>query len=289
MAAPIQSDESQLELSRAIESSPTPVRGQLESAFERYEATHRREVESLHREVQLYRTLSTAGITAVTFAHESSGSSVKIISQSLGTVARRARRRLGSAYDDLLREPVQRIRRSVNNLASLGAATLRLVAHEKRRLSRIDLHRLVGTVVENYRPFLKARDVSVKIELAGGAPYLRGSEAAIESIVTNLLTNSVAAFEENATRDRLIRIRTEAADLVWTLTLEDNGPGIRGIAKREIWLPGRTTRRDGTGLGLTIVRDAVRDLGGQVDACESGELGGAVFMVELPVLGVLHK
>lgn len=287
VAAPIRSGESELELSRAIKSSPPRIRGRLETAFERYEATHKREVESLHREVQLYRTLSTAGITAVTFAHESSGSSVKVISQSLGTVARRARGRMGTAYDELLREPVQRIRRAVRNLAALGAATLRLVAHEKRRLSRIDLHGLVAAVLDNYKPFLTARDVRMKVELASSAPYLRGSEAAIESIVTNLLTNSVAAFEENATRNRTIRVRSDVADRIWTLTVEDNGPGIHGISKREIWLPGRTTRRDGTGLGLTIVRDAVRDLGGHVDAFESGELGGAVLVVELPVLGVV--
>ncbi len=286
--APVRSGESELEMKRVIRGSPPRIRGRLGSAFERYEASRNKEVESLQKEVQLYRTLSTAGITAVTFAHESSGNSVKVITQSIGTVARRARSRMGPAYSETLGEPVRRIRRAVKNLAVLGAATLRLVAHEKRRLSRIDLHELLAKVVKNYEPFLAARDVKLTVELGSGSPYLRGSEAAIESIVTNLLTNSVAAFEEDATRGRRIRMRTELSEGTWTLTVEDNGPGIRGISTREIWLPGRTTRRDGTGLGLTIVRDAVRDLGGRVDALESGESGGAVLLVELPVLGV-HK
>jgi C4-dicarboxylate-specific signal transduction histidine kinase len=39
-------------------------------------------------------------------------------------------------------------------------------------------------------------------------------------------------------------------------------------------------------LGLTIVRDAVTDLGGRVDAIEKGELGGAEIIIELPILGV---
>lgn len=284
--APVGSGESEVEMRRVIKGSPARIRGRLGSAFERYEASRNREVESLQKEVQLYRTLSTAGITAVTFAHESSGNSVKVITQSIGTVARRARSRLGPAYGDALAEPIKRIRRAVRNLAVLGAATLRLVAHEKRRLSRVDLHGLLKKVVKNYEPFLAARDVKLKVDLGTGSPYLRGSEAAIESIVTNLLTNSVAAFEEDATRGRRIRMRTELSDGTWTLTVEDNGPGIRGISTREIWLPGRTTRRDGTGLGLTIVRDAVRDLGGRVDALENGEIGGAVLLVELPVLGV---
>ena len=41
----------------------------------------------------------------------------------------------------------------------------------------------------------------------------------------------------------------------------------------------------GTGLGLTIVRDAVRDLDGDVDAREHGDLGGAEIIVQVPILG----
>jgi len=64
----------------------------------------------------------------------------------------------------------------------------------------------------------------------------------------------------------------------------DNGPGIEGIRLREIWLPGRTTRKNGTGLGLTIVRDAALDLGGTVSAKASGPLGGAEIIVSLPII-----
>jgi C4-dicarboxylate-specific signal transduction histidine kinase len=50
----------------------------------------------------------------------------------------------------------------------------------------------------------------------------------------------------------------------------------------EIWLPGRTTFPDGTGLGLTIVRDSVEEFGGRATAIAQGELGGAEFKVALP-------
>lgn len=65
----------------------------------------------------------------------------------------------------------------------------------------------------------------------------------------------------------------------------DNGPGIRGINVSDIWLPGETTYPNGTGLGLTIVRDTVQDLGGSVDAVGQGELGGAEIIIQLPILG----
>ena len=196
-----------------------------------------------------------------------------------------ARKLLKDDYSKFLQKPVDGIRRAVRSLAVLGTATLKLVDHEKRRVSRVDLHELLQEVLDTYDPFLKGRDVTVQTDFYAGNPYLRGSDAAIESIVTNLLNNSLAAFESGGTRDRVISISTSISQDRWTLTVHDNGPGIQGIRKTDIWLPGRTTRKNGTGLGLTIVRDAVKDLGGEVDATERGELGGAEITVELPILG----
>ena len=286
VAAPKRAGKAKRSMEVAIASAPVDTRKAIENAFASYESSRDREVDLLQKEIQLYRTLSTAGITAATFAHESSGNPIKVISQSIDAIARRAEKQLGEEYDTSLRRPVDGIRRAVKSLSVLGTATLKLVDHEKRRVSRVDLYELVQDLLNTYDPFLQGRDVKTQMELGVGRPYLRGSEAAIESIVTNLLNNCLAAFEAGGTRDRILRISTVVSHNRWRLKVEDNGPGIQGIRKADIWLPGRTTRKNGTGLGLTIVRDAAKDLGGDVAAIERGELGGAVITVELPILGV---
>ena len=272
----------------AIAELPESDRLPLEAAFRQYDRSRDRQEATLRKEVQLYRTLSTAGITAATFAHESSGNPIKVIKQSVEAVARRAREMLGDSYDDRLSRPVTGIRRAVNSLAVLGSATLRLLDHDKRRLSSVDLHEVVREVVDTFQPFLDGRHVAATLSLCPGAPYVRGSRAAIESIVTNLLNNSLTAFESAGTMERRIVLTTSVEDGAWRLAVSDNGPGIIDISTRDIWLPGRTTRKNGTGLGLTIVRDAVRDLDGDVDAREHGGLGGAEIIVEIPILGGLR-
>lgn len=285
--APKKSTEAKRYLKEAITSAPVPVvaRKKIEKALDSYERQHDRERDILQKEIQLYRTLSTAGITAVTFAHESSGNPIKVIAQSIDAIARRSKKLLGDTYHKLLSPPVVSIRKAVSSLSVLGMATLKLVNHEKRRISRVNLHDVVRNVLDTYGPFISGREVRVLLDLTEGNPYLRGSEAAVESIVTNLLNNSLAAFEDAGTQERTIRLSTITTNGSWQLSIEDNGPGIKGIRKAEIWLPGRTTRKNGTGLGLTIVRDAVNDLGGSVDAKEHAELGGAKITVELPILG----
>jgi C4-dicarboxylate-specific signal transduction histidine kinase len=132
---------------------------------------------------------------------------------------------------------------------------------------------------------LQERDVDVATVLASGNPYLRGSKAAIESIITNFLNNSLVWFEKVHVRKYKIEIRTEVSNGNLRIRFDDNGPGLEGIDPDDVWLAGETTRPNGTGLGLTIVHDAVKDLGGTVKAQAHGFLGGACFTVELPILG----
>ena len=284
-AAPKRSSKAKKAVQNAIEKAPSKAQNNLKTAFSSYEKSRDRQVSDLMNEIQLYRTLSTAGITTSTFAHESSGNPIKVISQSISAIERRAKKELGGRYSKLLGKPVLGILRSLKSLAVLGTATLKLLDHEKRRNSKLDLHSIVKEVLDTFGPFLEGRDVELDVRFCQGKPYLRGRQAAVESIVTNLLNNAVAAFEAGGTTDRLVRITTELEGEVWRLKVQDNGPGIKDIKLRDIWLPGRSTRKNGTGLGLTIVKDAASDMGGSVAANENGELGGAEMIVELPIFG----
>jgi C4-dicarboxylate-specific signal transduction histidine kinase len=269
-----------------IERVPEEVKKELSSAFSDYTAARDRETDALRKEVQLYRTLSTAGITTATFAHESNGGPIKVIVQATGAIERRGKALLKDEYGASLEEPVKSIRKATSSLSVLSQATLRLIDQDKRRIGRVDLHKVIKEVIRTFDPFLVGRDVEIQTQFAPGHPYLRGAEAALESVITNLINNSLAALEAASGPQRVLRVETSVDATTWCLSVSDNGPGIEGISLREIWLPGQTRRKGGTGLGLTIVRDAVSDMAGTVEARSHGELGGATFDVRLPILGV---
>jgi signal transduction histidine kinase len=283
--APEKTQKAKAVLEKAINAAPKPTQAKLRRAMQAYDNQKEREVDVLRKEVQLYRTLSTAGITAATFAHESSGNPIKVIQQSINAIQRRGKQQFDAQYDVSFAKPVDAIIRSIDTLGVLSSATLSLIDHDKRRMSRVDLHHVINNIVKMFDPFIKGRDVELKLNLDAGSPFIRGSEAAFESILTNLLNNSVSAFELDGTKNRTIRISTTIEDGMFTLAVADNGPGIVNVSKRAIWLPGVTTKPNGTGLGLTIVRDTVIDLGGKVDADEHCDLGGAEIFVDLPIVG----
>lgn len=283
--APMKVEKAREVLERAIKTAPKPAQAKLRRAVQAYDQQKEREVVVLRKEVQLYRTLSTAGITAATFAHESSGNPIKVIQQSINAIKRRGKEQLASKYEASFAKPIDAIIKSVDTLGVLSSATLSLIDHDKRRMSRVDLHLVINNIMKMFDPFLKGRDVEPELSLGAGTPYIHGSEAAFESILTNLINNSIAAFEMGGTPNRTLRVATAIENDTFTLAVADNGPGLVGISKKNIWLPGVTTKPHGTGLGLTIVRDTVIDLGGNVDAVEHSDLGGAEIKVNLPLVG----
>jgi len=176
--------------------------------------------------------------------------------------------------------------RTADDLALFPKIALRLLEREKRRQGRVKLHDAIHSVVGLIKPFVGMYKARIELNLTDTEPEIFGSVAAVESILMNLLTNALNAFVANGSipRERIVSIRTELQrNENVILRVLDSGPGIIKLTTDEIWLPGHTTSPDGTGLGLTIVRDSVLDLGGRVAAVPQGELGGAEFVIRLPL------
>jgi len=279
------SENESKKVENAIEKVAPKNREEVKESFEKFKKAKEREVKSLHKEVQLYRTLSSAGITASTFAHESEGNPLKVISISNKAIQTAGKKNFKEQFEKYIKRPSERIGDSIESLSVLSTVTLNLLEHEKRRLSKVFVHKVVNRIVDIFDPFIRGRKVELVTKLDLSDPYLRCSEAAIESIVSNLINNSLSALEFPGLQKRSILVTTELLDGELEMSVSDTGPGIQSIDKDEIWLPGKTTKENGTGLGLTIVRDTVVDLGGSVLAEPKSDLGGARISLIIPILG----
>jgi len=96
-------------------------------------------------------------------------------------------------------------------------------------------------------------------------------------MVTNLVLN---AFQSDEGRiDVVIKMEKISGGVQFTFT--DNGPGIPLHIQEQIFKPYFTTKKDGTGLGLTMIKQAVEQVGGKI-SFESSPGTGSTFSVVLP-------
>lgn len=271
---------------KIIRSVPKKHRTAVMSAVNRFDKAKQKEAIALKEDLQLYRSLATAGTTSAVFAHESHKPLTQILSVA-DSIKHRAKELLGDLFHQKLELPLKHLSAAAKALQSFSQLPLNLLRREKRRTGAVD----VGECADELVGYLKAFFADAKIELVLIKPakpvQVAGSRALIESILANLAMNALKAFDGKKARvdGRRVEIRITTDDGHAILKVLDNGPGIRGIGLEEMWLPGRTTSSDGTGFGLTIVRDSVVDLRGTRTAVANGELGGAEFTITLPLTG----
>ena len=253
--------------------------------LEGYDKIREEEVDILNEELQLYRSLATAGTTAAVFAHES-GMEINTLKGQVGILKFNMKQIISSQeYMERFSENFNIIYKVLDSIKNFARYPIHLLHRGKRTNKKINIHQVITEVIQLFDNFLNNANICVNLDKTNDDPYIQGSIALIESVLINLITNSINAFDVNNTNigDRKIVIRTEILNNNLWLRFMDNALGIRGIAIEEIWLPGRTTTPTGTGLGLKIAKDSIIDLGGQIDALANGEFGGAEFIIKLPL------
>lgn len=107
---------------------------------------------------------------------------------------------------------------------------------------------------------------------------IHGNRQMLLSALTNLAMNAMQAMKENGK----IEVRVTKVENNVCISLKDNGPGIAEEAQKQIFDPFYTTRTQGTGLGLAVVKAIAKSHGGDV-TLESKENKGCTFNVILPL------
>ncbi|MCZ9346442.1 ATP-binding protein [Streptomyces sp. TRM76130] len=267
-----------------LKSLPAQQKAVIAPQWEKLAASEERRIQALEDDRLLYRTLGTLGTSTAVFAHEALGPAGRL-GRLLHTMELAALDLLGDQqYAEHLAEPTRVAQQTAESVHAFAGLPLRLLQKPKRILTDVDINQVCTDLVKMFRPHLAPWSIDPELQLCSERPLVRSTVADIESIMANLLTNATRALMEKAAppEGRLILIRTESEQDSVRITVADNGPGISKLAIDEIWLPGKTTSENGTGLGLTIIRDIVNDMKGSRQVLECGELGGAEFQITLP-------
>ncbi|KIC48891.1 ATP-binding protein [Tateyamaria sp. ANG-S1] len=166
----------------------------------------------------------------------------------------------------------------------MGAITRQLKSYARKgqdALSPVNMGDALASSLSMMEPQLRQRQVLINRVVPPEPIEVMGDRMRIEQVMVNLLRNAIDATKSE--REPQVDIILSAGETA-TLTVRDNGPGIEDLDS--LFEPFYTTKQpgDGVGLGLAISSGIVNDLGGRLVA-RNGQMGGAVFEMQLPVLG----
>ena len=136
---------------------------------------------------------------------------------------------------------------------------------------------------------------NIRIEYIGmPEAYVKAPKPQLIRVFVNLITNAVQAVEimQKEAVDRgeeqplgrvVICLRKSTRDGYYDAVFDDNGPGVSDENLNKLFTPNFTTKSGGTGLGLAICRNIIEKCEGEIRYQKSFALGGASFIVTLPV------
>jgi signal transduction histidine kinase len=155
----------------------------------------------------------------------------------------------------------------VNRLVLLA----RLETLQPPEMKELDLAAVAREAVERLRPWAGAQDHKIDIRVKNPSK-LRGDPVAVREALQNLVENAVK--HTPAGTSICVTVGPDK-----TITVEDSGPGLANEAPDQLFQPFRkgNSASAGSGLGLTIVRQAVELHRGSIQVGRSSSLGGAMF------------
>jgi PAS domain S-box-containing protein len=135
---------------------------------------------------------------------------------------------------------------------------------------------------------LRGSKVGVRFDFDKDISHVAIDQGQISQVIHNLVINASQAMPDGGTitiscRNAAVKGKPHLTDGDYiAITIKDQGPGIAPENLSSIFDPYFTTKKDGTGLGLTISYSIIKNHSGHIEV-ESEKGNGAVFTVYLPV------
>ena len=231
----------------------------------------RKEIETMHR-TQMSRAehLATLGELATGLAHEirnplaGIAGVIEIIGRDLPPTSP-------------AREMVKDVRMEINQINRILTDLLETARPHPPQMMRSNLNTTVEHAVMLARQQVLSQPIKIELHRAPDLPDVDHDSDQIHQVVLNLLLNAVQAIDGPGT----VRVAIGSQDECARVAVTDTGRGIPEPQIAQIFRPFFTTRRNGTGLGLSLVRRIVEEHHGHINV--TSQVGkGSTFEVLIP-------
>jgi signal transduction histidine kinase len=224
------------------------------------------------RRTQKMENLAIIGKTVSGIAHD-----MKTPLIAIAGFSRRILKKLGT--DDPHREKLTIIYQEAQRLENMVKDMLEYARPLNLRLSLADVNGIIQETIAIVKGMAGEKQVSIESRLSFDIPLLNLDPMRMKQVFINLLTNAVQASPPGES----VFFSSVCEDGRIVIDITDNGPGISAEQKENIFTPFFSTKKEGIGLGLIMVKNIVAAHGGEVQFFDNPPPEpGVTFRVILP-------
>ena len=176
----------------------------------------------------------------------------------------------GLPADDPAREALADAGEALDTLARRSEGLLQFVQNHRRLTKRmvaqvqvVPARRVFSRLQRLLADELKTRNIALALEIEPETLEITADIDLLDQALINLLRNAIEALRDAPGARIALRARQEAGGRI-ALAVADNGPGIAPEQREKVFVPFYTTKRQGSGVGLSLVRQIVAVHNGNV-------------------------
>lgn len=177
---------------------------------------------------------------------------------------------------DDLKEALQTIENRSKGIMSFVNAYREFTTIPKPVFQETTSKALVSHLLNLVQPQLKEKNISLKTDFKHDFTLLADFDH-IEMVLINLVKNAIEAVENKLNPE--IKIRTYQADNQRFIEISDNGSGIEPEALEKIFIPFFTTKKTGSGIGLSLSRQIMQMHGGNLKVFSKVDEGSKFLVI----------
>lgn len=195
--------------------------------------------------------------------------SVTPISSLAGIVEEELNRKI-SRNEDIKREDMDDMHLSLQTISRRSEGLIRFVK-EFRNLSHIPKPKLVEVAVKPlleemamlHKKELADHQIAVVVSVTPENLFILADKTMIEQVLINLIKNAIQAFDEQPDKKiELLAVASEKGRAI--ISVKDNGAGIDAEAQEKIFIPFFSTKKTGSGIGLSLSKQIMRQHEGRI-------------------------
>ena len=181
-------------------------------------------------------------------------------------------------YCAIIKEEIGRLEDTINSF-------LFSVRKLELNLEEININSLILSTVDFLKYEIENNNINIEIKFDRDNLITRIDERYIKQSLINIIQNAIDSILEKNEKNykKEIQIKLKTADNFALITIKDNGMGIKEELLSKIFEPYFTTKRHGTGLGLTNVARIIEAHNGNINI-ESEYKKGTKVIIKLPLM-----
>jgi signal transduction histidine kinase len=148
------------------------------------------------------------------------------------------------------------------------------------RLSEFDLADMLGEVTDFLRPQAEESGNVIRLSEQIDSAVVYSDRDGIRQVLLNLILNAVEASPPKA--EVTLRLVNDGKAKQAKVEIRDKGPGLGELSSNDFFLPFKTTKLKGSGLGLAVSKRIVDRLGGTI-RLEDKNGCGTLCTLEIPL------